>query len=140
MVEVFAGEMATLAATASLGPGCGPTPTVPTLAMTPPLLAFDTTISISMGNPGDTGMLFLSAPGAIPLPIPGGCTVYLDFFTLTELLPVALDGAGSWSLAALIPGDAALSGLEIVLQALLAPGSGTSGFELPNGIAATFGS
>ena len=140
LVEVYAGEPAISASITTLGPGCSSAPPTPVLAVTTPLLGMDTTISISTGNPGDTGILFVSAPGALPLSLPGGCDVYLDFFTITSLLPIALDGGGFWSLVAPIPGDPALSGLEFVLQALLIPGSGPSGFELSNGIGGTFGS
>lgn len=117
-VTVQPGCAAPLALSIDLGPGCG----VPGLALTStlPLLGRDLTLTLTSAPPAATGTLFVSDGGAPPLPLPGGCTAYVDLATVAPFVPVATDPAGAWSFLLPLPAEPVLSGTDVVLQALLA--------------------
>ena len=88
-------------------------------------------LTISNGVGGSTAFLFLGMSQAA-LPIgPTGCTLYAAPL-FPQALPVPLDGAGSATIAAVIPASAA--GMTITLQAFIVDGSQPHGFSNSNGL------
>jgi hypothetical protein len=107
------------------------------LQATPAALGVTVTLSITNAVPSTPGLLFASAPAAVPLPIGGGCSVYLDLASLTELFPFTTSATGAWSTSVLVPSDAGLVGAQFALQAVVLPTAGPLGLDLSNGLLIT---
>lgn len=123
-----------------LGTGCGLQPAIPVLASTTPGLGTPFTLSIQHAPALATGTLFLSLLPPAPLPLPYGCTVYLDLSMLIPVFsPLTADAAGNWSQVVLLPVDPAFAGLTVHAQALFAPTLAPLGASLSNGLSLTFG-
>lgn len=110
------------------------------LSGTPPLLGKTASLSLTGGSPGNLSTLFVSLPGAAPLDLGGGCTVFVDPSTAVRFLPVQVGPSGDWFQAFAIPGNPAAAGFGLVLQALFLETSGPLGIDLSNGILITLGS
>jgi hypothetical protein len=110
-----------------LGAGCGPTG--PQLSSTPPQIGSTVTLSVTGGPPSVFGTLYAGAP-APPLPVGNGCSVHLDIGTIFELVPIATDGTGNWSVGVYLVTDPALVGISAGLQ-------GVVFFPAPPGLALT---
>lgn len=125
-------------AVTSVGAGCGGAGT-PAFSSNVPQIGHDVILSLSQGSPNKAGALFYSSVPSSALPLGGGCTVQLDLATFAELLPVATNSSGAWSLMVPLPSDPALAGLIQVMQIALFGTSGPLGFDLSNGLVATIG-
>jgi hypothetical protein len=123
------------ASVAPLGAGCGPTG--PQLSSTLPQIGSNVTLSVTGGPPSAAGILFAGTP-APALPIGGGCAVHLDLATIFEVVPIATDPSGNWSVGLLLPNAPALGGISAGLQGVVLLAT-PPGFVLTNAILATLG-
>lgn len=123
--------LGTAATVADLGGGCGAG--TPNLASTAPMLGQAFTLSIAGAAPNAFGEVLLSGPTAPPFPI-GGCTVFIDLAGYLSLFPVATGATGASSFSLVLPGGPGLAGMQLILQAYVAPSAGPLGLDLTNGL------
>jgi hypothetical protein len=132
-------RLGSVANAAALGTGCGGTSATPTLATSAPHLGLPFAIAVTGVAANAAGELLVSAPPASALPLGGGCFVFLDLGSLLSLSPIVTNASGAWNVGFGLPGDPGLSGLQVVAQAYVAPGTGPFGLDLTNGVLWTVG-
>ncbi len=101
-----------------------------------PVLGQTSTISLTGATPSVFGSMFVSLPTPAYTPI-GACNVYVDVFTMFELLQFATDTAGALTLTVPLPNDPLLECASVHLQCV--DFGGSAGFELSNGVLVTLG-
>jgi hypothetical protein len=131
-----------------VGTGCGGTNTLaPILATTelpaPGNAAFH--VDVSQGLGGSYSLLYLSIGiASSPLPLGGGCNVYLELQSLFAFInsgfvpigPVTLDAAGSGIFFLPIPNDPGLIGIHAGFQAAVGDPVSPIGFTVTNALEA----
>jgi hypothetical protein len=131
------------AASSSVGPGCsdggGPGPTLTISG--PPVLGSTRTITLAGAIPASPGMLFMAGGGAVPSPLPGGCTLYLNNGDLVMLGFLATDLTGTWTLTATVPSDPYLECFRslLILQAVVLPATGSPFYQVSEGLGLRLG-
>jgi hypothetical protein len=123
------------ASVASIGAGCGPTG--PQLSSTLPQVGTTVTLAVTGAPPSVSGTLYAGAP-APALPIGGGCSVHLHIATIFELLTIATNPAGTWSVSVYLPPDPSLLGLSAGLQGVVFVAA-PPGFVLTSALLVTVG-
>lgn len=127
------------ASVAVLGAGCGGGPGVPALALSaPPVLGSSVSLQLGGAAASRSGLLLLGFGPPVSIALGGGCTLRVDPGAF-DVLPIATDVSGSWSLPVGIPADACLAGFRVVLQAGVTPTSGPLGWDITNGLDVRFG-
>lgn len=138
---------APLAAAIDLGSGCsGTSGTAFTLAAAPPIIGeANWAANLAGGPPGGGASVFTTpTPGTNPIPVGGGCSIYLDFAIVVlsnpTVGPLPLDGAGSLAIPFAVPNNPSLAGLRITAQAVVPdPGANANDVLLSNGLDLFFG-
>ena len=138
---------APLAAAITLGSGCSGTSGAPlNLTAPPPIIGETTWAALVSGGPagGSASIYSTPTPGPNPVPVGGGCSVYLDLGFLVIgaplLGPLPLDALGQLPIAYPIPADPALAGLRLTAQVAVAdPGANAINLVLSNGLDLFFG-
>ena len=100
-------------------------------------------VDFTMGSPGASAYAFWSLGlGQSPIPLGGGCNLYLEFLTMLSVIsqglsplgPVTLGPMGSASLSIPIPNIGALQGVHLVLQAAVTDAALALGFTTTNAL------
>lgn len=138
---VVGGAAATPALRASteiLGTGCGGSGGVePTLTATLPQLAHPLLLQLGSAEPLSPALLLAdfgrSAPFAVPF-LPSGCVAYVDPIHAVVLANPTTDATGAATHVATLPGDPSLLGVELTLQAVIAPADAVPTLQLTNGL------
>ncbi len=108
--------------------GCGVGSRVAALEASDPVLGRIWQVRGRRGPAGSIAALLLGPP-AVPPVIAGDCVVRVDPNGVVTLAWIA-DAANPWQRSWLLPNDAALVGLQLVLQSALAPSPRPAGFEV----------
>jgi hypothetical protein len=120
-----------------LGTGCGAPP--PSFDTTVPRLngvaEFDLRGAAAFAPVG----FWVSLPPASPLPIGGGCTVWLDVQTMGLVHNGVSDASGDLDRLVPVPGDAALLGQVFRAQAAVLVGGAPPGIQLSNAVVLLLG-
>ncbi len=116
-----------------IGMGCGQNPTPPTLVASAPIFGEVWTVRLTGAAPLASGLLALSSPPPSPLNL-GLCSVEIDLTNYLTLSPLTTDALGTASFTLPLPQSPTFPGLDLVVQALIAPTSGPFGFDLSNAV------
>lgn len=127
------------AAVATLGNSCGAGPNVPALGATNPVIGQSFATVLGGADPGRPGGLFVSFPGAAPVPIGGGCTLWVDPANPGLLAPFLTSALGTWSLSLPVPPDIGFVGVRYRLQAAVLDAAAPLGVDITNGLELTLG-
>ena len=110
--------MRTTSALAALGLATLGTAQMTTTITTPTRIGATMNVRYA-STPGDGCLMFLSAPSAASIPVPGiGNTLLLDPITLTVLYATSVGGGGTVDVGVPVPKDPSLIGASIELQPL----------------------
>jgi hypothetical protein len=102
-------------------------------------------VDVTQAATGSVSYLFFSVGlGALPIPLGGGCALYLDQPTLllfynvglSPIGPLPTGGTGSATFALPVPPDPSLAGVAIGLQAAVADAAALPGFTVTNALLA----
>lgn len=116
------------ASAVSLGGGCAPTGPAPVLEVLPPVLGDEFAETLTT-TPATVGILFRSNPSLLPVPLPPSCQIYLQQGSASPAALLITDAAGRATFSTYVPPNAALWGVRLHEQTLVAPPAGGIAFS-----------
>ncbi|MCA8955646.1 MAG: FG-GAP repeat protein [Planctomycetes bacterium] len=119
----------------AVGTGCGAA-VPPQLDATQPVLGRLSTLFVRHAAPLQQGVVWISGPVTVPLPLGSGCAAYLDPWTTSPVTGLVTDISGRWAQSFPVPPLPALAGARVALQGGVLAAT-PLGAALTNGIAAT---
>ncbi|HEU4420904.1 MAG TPA: VCBS repeat-containing protein, partial [Planctomycetota bacterium] len=129
-----------LASAVPLGSGCGQ-PFVPSANATVPKLGGTTRLELLGASPNVPAAWWLSVPIVPPQALAGGigCFLWLDSAALSLLALASTDANGRFALDVPVPGNPALQGLVVAVQATAFVPASALGLQLSNGVGLVLG-
>ncbi|QDU67594.1 hypothetical protein [Engelhardtia mirabilis] len=120
-----------------LGAPCG----TATLELSTPQLGTYVEFSVSAAPPLSLGSLNSSPPALFPLPIEGGCVLWLDLGSLSTLAYFLTDENGAWTASVPLAHDLPICGAQAAYQAVVIDiaGGPLSFGQVTNAVQVTFG-
>ena len=128
-----------LASGSVIGAGCAATSPIPVLTSASPVLGTSTNIMLTNASPNHAGALVASFGVAVPSPLGGGCTAYVDLASFFEVATISTSAAGSWTFSMPVPSSPSSAGVDLVLQAVIFATTGPLGADVTNGLNAQIG-
>jgi FG-GAP-like repeat len=126
-----------VASSTSLGSGCGPLLSAPTLAIGAPILGQPAAIAVQGAAAWAAAMLFVSPVPGAPTPLSAGCTAWLDLGAAATVASFVTGAAGDWTSAQPVAAVNSLAGSVVRAQAVvLLP---AAAFQLTNGVELVLG-
>jgi len=135
VVRVFSTTIDLRAGTKPIGTGCGGGTAPPSLTTGLPELGRTVGATIREAAPNRAGSLLGGTVVPSPLPIGGGCRLYLGLAQVVALGSLFTSSSGAGGTSVRLPhATPDLVGSQLAVQAIVLPTSGPLGFDLTNGV------